>query len=134
MKQIPPPPRSVLKSSTALESAVQVLEEYQDYLRSQAAAAAQRDRTGQAPRGLPTPPARAPPQVWLRTPEAAAHLGLSISSLSKWRCAGKGPRYAKLIGSVVYSLQDLDAWASACKRGSTSDAGNMSDARRRAIT
>ena len=115
MKEIPPPPRSALKSSTALETAAQVLEEYQDYLRSQAAAAAQRELKGQAPRSRSEPP-----QVWLRTPEAAAHLGLSVSTLTKWRVWGKGPRHAKLIGSVVYSLQDLDAWATAQKRSSTS--------------
>jgi hypothetical protein len=115
MKEIPPPPRSALKSSTALESAAQVLEEYQDYLRSQAAAAAQRELKGQAPRSRGEPP-----QVWLRTPEAAAHLGISTSTLTKWRVWGKGPRFAKIIGTVIYSLQDLDVWANARKRMSTS--------------
>jgi hypothetical protein len=90
------------------------------------------------PRGLSAAPAGEPPQVWLRTPEAAAHLKISISSLTKWRVWGKGPRHAKLIGSVVYSLQDLDAWATAQKRNSTSAVpgapARSSDARRRATS
>jgi hypothetical protein len=132
---------SVLKSSTALEGAVLVLEGYQDYLRAQADAAAQRERTGQAPQGLSPAPARAPPQVWLRTPEAAAHLGLSVSTLTKWRMqTNKGPPFAKAGASVRYSLRDLDAWVSARRITSTSAmaapavSAPVSDARRRATT
>lgn len=49
------------------------------------------------------------PQL-LRTPEAAAYTGLSVSSLTKFRCAGKGPRFVRLCGAVRYRPQDLDDW------------------------
>jgi len=61
----------------------------------------------------------------LRTPEAAAYLGLSTSTLAKMRLRGDGPPYNKL-GSriVVYDQQKLDQWLGACLRRSTSDAGS----------
>jgi hypothetical protein len=140
-QEIPMSRHSVLKSSTALEGAALVLAEYQDYLHAQADAAAQRERTGQAPRGLSPAPARAPPQVWLRTPEAATHLGLSVSTLTKWRMqTSKGPPFAKAGASVRYSLRDLDAWLAARRVTSTSAtaapalSARVSDARRRVTT
>lgn len=58
----------------------------------------------------------------LRTPEAAAYLGLSKSTLEKRRLTGDGPRYTKLGPKVVsYLLEDLDAWADARMRNSTSE-------------
>lgn len=45
-----------------------------------------------------------------KTPEAAAYTGISVSSLTKFRCAGKGPRYVRLCGAVRYRPQDLDDW------------------------
>lgn len=57
----------------------------------------------------------------LRTPEAAAYLGLSKSTLEKYRITGDGPRYAKLSKIVVYLTEDLDAWADARMRNSTSE-------------
>lgn len=46
----------------------------------------------------------------IRTKQAAAHLGLSKSTLDKLRHFGGGPRYYKLGRAVVYSIADLDAW------------------------
>jgi hypothetical protein len=43
------------------------------------------------------------PQRYLRTPEAAWFVGLSIRTLEKHRIYGTGPRYSKLGGRVVYS-------------------------------
>jgi predicted DNA-binding transcriptional regulator AlpA len=57
----------------------------------------------------------------LRAPEAARHLGVSTSTLAKWRVYGTGPSYAKLGSIVVYGLADLDAFAAARRRSSTSD-------------
>ena len=48
---------------------------------------------------------------FLRTPDAAVHLGLSARTLEKHRCFGTGPVYRKLGGRIVYALADLDAWA-----------------------
>jgi predicted DNA-binding transcriptional regulator AlpA len=62
-------------------------------------------------------------QRYLRTPEAARLLGLSSRTLEKHRTHGTGPQYRKLGGRVVYTLEDLQAWADIGLRNSTSDAG-----------
>lgn len=60
---------------------------------------------------------------YLRTPEAAIHLGLSPRTLEKHRCYGTGPVYRRLGGRVVYAIDDLEAWANLGTRHSTSDPG-----------
>lgn len=60
---------------------------------------------------------------YLRTPDAAVHLGLSARTLEKHRCYGTGPVYRKLGGRIVYAIEDLDAWAEIGRRSSTSDPG-----------
>jgi predicted DNA-binding transcriptional regulator AlpA len=57
----------------------------------------------------------------LRTPEAAAFLGVSKSFMEKCRLTGNGPAYAKLGRVVVYDPSDLDTWANTRKRSSTSE-------------
>ena len=59
------------------------------------------------------------PPRFLRTPEAARHLGLSGRTLEKHRCYGTGPIYRKIGGRVVYALSDLQAWADRGARTST---------------
>ncbi|MGL3821313.1 helix-turn-helix transcriptional regulator [Sphingopyxis sp. R3-92] len=61
---------------------------------------------------------------YLKTPDAAVHLGLSARTLEKHRCYGTGPVYRKLGGRIVYAIDDLDAWATIGTRSSTSDPGN----------
>ncbi|MEZ7272913.1 helix-turn-helix domain-containing protein [Sphingobium sp. 10 DY56-G10] len=61
---------------------------------------------------------------YLRTPDAALHLGLSPRTLEKHRCFGTGPVFRKLGGRIVYALVDLDAWAAIGTRRSTSDPGH----------
>ncbi len=56
----------------------------------------------------------------LRTKAAAAYLGLGPSTLEKRRLVGGGPRYIKLGKSVVYDVDDLEAWLAANKRTTTS--------------
>ena len=63
------------------------------------------------------------PPRYLRTPEAARFVGLSIRTLEKHRIYGTGPRYAKLGGRIVYSLDDLQAWVASAVKASTSDPG-----------
>jgi len=46
-------------------------------------------------------------------PQAAAHLGLSKSTLEKMRIEGRGPRYLKLGGRCFYRRSDLDAYLEA---------------------
>ncbi|MEW6628987.1 MAG: helix-turn-helix domain-containing protein [Pseudomonadota bacterium] len=67
-------------------------------------------------------PASHAPQ-FLKTPAAAARLGLSPRTLEKHRCYGTGPNFHKLGGRVVYSTEALDAWAELGRRRSTSDPG-----------
>ena len=39
--------------------------------------------------------------------EVAEYLGLSVSTLNKWRCLGGGPKFLKLGRAVRYSIPDL---------------------------
>ena len=63
------------------------------------------------------------PPRYLRTPEAARFVGLSIRTLEKHRIYGTGPRYSKLGGRVVYRVEDLQAWVELGVKASTSDPG-----------
>ena len=63
------------------------------------------------------------PQRYLRTPDAARLVGLSIRTLEKHRIYGTGPRYSKLGGRVVYNAEDLRAWVESGAKASTSDPG-----------
>lgn len=71
---------------------------------------------------MPATAAATPPR-YLRTPEAARIVGLSIRTLEKHRIYGTGPRYSKLGGRVVYSAEDLTAWVESGRKSSTSDPG-----------
>ncbi|WP_342251549.1 helix-turn-helix transcriptional regulator [Sphingomonas sp. OTU376] len=50
------------------------------------------------------------PPRYLKTPDAALHVGLSPRTLEKHRYCGTGPDYHKLGGRVLYTLEALDAW------------------------
>jgi hypothetical protein len=63
------------------------------------------------------------PPRYLRTAEAARHLGLSGRTLEKHRCYGTGPLYRKIGGRVVYAVSDLQAWADRGVKSSTTDPG-----------
>ena len=67
-------------------------------------------------------PTNLPPR-FLRTPEAARFLGLSGRTLEKHRYFGTGPAYRRIGGRVVYSVDDLRAWADIGIKHSTSDPG-----------
>ena len=71
---------------------------------------------------MPDPLDDFPPR-YLRTPEAARFVGLSIRTLEKHRTYGTGPRYSKLGGRIVYWLDDLQAWVELGAKTSTSDPG-----------
>lgn len=59
-----------------------------------------------------------PPQALLNVRQAAFRLGHSKSTLDKWRCAGKGPRFIRSADRAIrYDPKDLDAWIEA-RRGS----------------
>ena len=63
------------------------------------------------------------PPRYLRTQEAARFLGLSERTLEKHRYFGTGPAYRRIGGRVVYSVDDLRAWADIGIKHSTSDPG-----------
>jgi predicted DNA-binding transcriptional regulator AlpA len=65
------------------------------------------------------------PPRYLRTPDAARVVGLSIRTLEKHRIYGTGPRYSKLGGRVVYAIEDLQSWVQSGAKSSTSDPGKM---------
>jgi Helix-turn-helix domain len=67
-------------------------------------------------------PTRAQPR-FMRTPDAAGHLGLSPRTLEKHRCYGTGPVYRKLGGRIVYAIEELERWAKIGTRRSTSVPG-----------
>lgn len=61
------------------------------------------------------------PKRRLRTKDAATYIGLSKSTLEKYRVTGFGPVYSALGRIVVYEVGDLDAYVEARKRHSTSE-------------
>ncbi len=66
---------------------------------------------------------------YMSTREAAAWLGLSPRTLDRYRVSGEGPVFHRFGARVRYLLADLETWASARRRVSTSDDGG--DGRRR---
>ena len=76
------------------------------------------------------------PPRYLRTQEAARFLGLSERTLEKHRTYGTGPIYRKLGGRVVYSVDDLQAWADRGLVVSTSDprGGTVLPAKRQSVS
>lgn len=64
------------------------------------------------------------PSDKLNVQAAARYIGLSPSTLNKFRVFGGGPVFLKLGRRVAYDLADLDAWLSERRRRSTSDPGH----------
>lgn len=50
----------------------------------------------------------------LTTAQAAEHLHLSASTLEKMRCHGRGPKYLKMGGRVLYRHEDLESYLASC--------------------
>ena len=61
-----------------------------------------------------------PNRRFLDTVAAADYLGLSPRTLQKHRVYGGGPPFRKFGRRVLYALEDLDTWADARMRESTS--------------
>jgi len=64
---------------------------------------------------------------FMDTKEAAKFLGgLSHRTLERWRVEGRGPSFHRFgygSGRVMYLRSDLEEWAKAGRRTSTSDTG-----------
>ena len=56
-------------------------------------------------------------QEYIDTREAAERLGLSPSTLARYRITGAGPWYYRFGGCVRYTETDLEAWAAGRRRG-----------------
>jgi predicted site-specific integrase-resolvase len=52
--------------------------------------------------------------------ELAERWQVSEACLERWRTEGRGPVYMKLIGRVVYRLEDIEAFERESLRSSTS--------------
>jgi predicted DNA-binding transcriptional regulator AlpA len=57
----------------------------------------------------------------IRTQDAAEYLGISKSTLEKYRAYGGGPTYKKIGKICVYAIDDLDEWLKSKSRLSTSE-------------
>ena len=55
--------------------------------------------------------------------DAAEYLNLAVSTLRRWRWAGRDVPFIKIGGCVRYDVNDLDAYIEAGRRTSTSDDG-----------
>ena len=68
---------------------------------------------------------------YLTTREAASVLRMSVRTLDRYRVTGEGPPFMKLGGRIRYLRSDIDRWAQAKKRLSTSDDGRANGKKRR---
>jgi predicted DNA-binding transcriptional regulator AlpA len=58
----------------------------------------------------------------LTTPQAAARLGLAVSTLEKDRCSGiLGLRFIRVGRAIRYDPRDIDAFVESRRRSSTSE-------------
>jgi len=53
--------------------------------------------------------------------QAAAYLGLAVSTLNKWRCHGGGPVFLKMGRAVRYSQDGLNKYIETSQRETTSE-------------
>lgn len=61
------------------------------------------------------------PSPFLSNAQAARFLNLSPRTLEKLRVVGGGPQFRKLGRRVMYTVEELDAWAAMRRCDSTSD-------------
>jgi len=59
----------------------------------------------------------------LSTKQAAETIGISTSTLAKFRLAGEGPKYSKLGRRVFYEEAELRKWISENQHASTDEYG-----------
>ena len=55
--------------------------------------------------------------------EAASQLSLAVTTLRRWRWAGRGPRFIKVGWAVRYDVSDIEKYLDDGRRRSTSDPG-----------
>lgn len=67
--------------------------------------------------------------MFLNAKQASQLLGLSPSTLAKWRLSGTGPRYSKLGRRVVYQRGEIESWMAKHTHESTSEYATGNDGR-----
>jgi predicted DNA-binding transcriptional regulator AlpA len=55
------------------------------------------------------------PRRFMDTKQTADYLGISASTLTKWRMHGRGPRYFNFGSLVRYDVSDADAYIETCR-------------------
>jgi excisionase family DNA binding protein len=59
---------------------------------------------------------------FLKASEAAKYLGVSESTVVRWRLAGDGPYFFRFPGGAIrYAVDDLEAWMQSMKVGTRSE-------------
>lgn len=66
---------------------------------------------------LPMAPRPASARDWVMESNAAEILGVTKKALERRRARGTAPTHHKLMGYVVYYLDDLDAWVASKPKG-----------------
>ena len=68
---------------------------------------------------------------WIASKEAAAYIGVEVSTLAKWRQRGVGPRYSCALGrDPRYRLSDLEDFMVESLAGNTVEARTLRRAAR----
>ncbi len=49
--------------------------------------------------------------------QAGAYIGVSPRTMDRWRTEGRGPKFSRVNGRVVYRLKDLEAFVDRCVEG-----------------
>jgi hypothetical protein len=60
--------------------------------------------------------------VLVTTDETARRLRLAKQTLARWRVEGKGPRFVRLGGKILYPSPNVDAFVSGSEFSSTAEA------------
>ena len=55
--------------------------------------------------------------MYLTQRELARRWRMSERTLERWRSHGLGPRYTKIVGKVIYSVEDVEIHEAQHKRG-----------------
>ncbi len=53
--------------------------------------------------------------------ELAARWNISHRTLERWRTSGEGPRFLRLVGRIVYRLEDVEAFEAEQIRSAEAD-------------
>ena len=54
--------------------------------------------------------------------ELAARWNISHRTLERWRTSGEGPRFLRLVGRIVYRLEDVEAFEAEQMRSAEAEA------------